>query len=62
MEFFADSGQSMKKFTWKNGFVKHYHLQYNPQSDHVEEITVVQAEEIKCGGLEIDMNWADKAK
>jgi hypothetical protein len=62
IEFFADSGQSMKKFTWKNGFIKTYDLRYNPQGDHVEEVVVIQAEVIKCGGLEVDFNWADKAK
>ena len=62
VEFFADSGQSMKKFTWKNGFIKHYDLCYNPQGDHVEEVVVIQAEQIKCAGLEVDFNWADKAK
>ncbi len=62
IEFFADSGQSMKKLTWKNGFVKHYDLRYNPQADHVEETVVIQAEELKCAGLDLNFNWHDKQK
>jgi hypothetical protein len=60
IQFFADTGKPMKKLTWKNGFVKHYNLRYNPQSDHVEEIVWIQAEEITCGGLKLNFEWADK--
>jgi len=62
VEFFADSGKSMKKLTWKNGFVHFYDLKYDPQADHVEEKVVIQAEEIACAGLKIDSNWADAPK
>ncbi|HVP38855.1 MAG TPA: type VI secretion system tube protein TssD [Candidatus Saccharimonadales bacterium] len=60
VEFFADSGKSMKKFTWKNGFVKHYDLHYNPQADHVEESITIQAEHIESAAVPVDFNWADK--
>ena len=61
VEFFTDDGKSMKKLTWKNGYVTSYDFRYNPQADHVEEEAVVQAEEVKCGGLEFKGNWADKS-
>ena len=32
VQFFADTGKPMKKLTWKNGFVKHYTLGYDPQA------------------------------
>lgn len=60
IEFFGDGGKAIKKLTWKNGFVKHYDLRYNPEADHVEETIVVQAEEINCGGLKVECHWADK--
>ena len=62
VEFFADTGKPMKQFAWKNGFVKHYDLGYNPQADHVEETVVIMAEQISCGGLVVDFNWPDKEK
>ena len=60
VEFFADSGKPMKQFAWKNGFLMSYDLGYNPQADHVEETVVIQAEEVTCGGLKVEMQWADK--
>ncbi len=60
VEFFADSGKSMKKVTWKNGFVMHYDLHYNPNSDHVEETVVIQAEHVESAGVAVDFNWPDK--
>lgn len=61
IEFFSDGGKSMKKLTWKNGFIHNYDLKYDALADHVEESVVIQAEEIDCGGLKINGNWADKA-
>jgi hypothetical protein len=61
IEFFGDGGKSIKKLTWKNGFIHSYDLRYNPEADHVEEVVVIQAEEVTCGGLKLNSNWADKA-
>ena len=61
IEFFTDGGKSMKKLTWKNGFIESYDLRYDPQADHVEEHVVIQAEQVTCGGVTANFNWADKA-
>jgi hypothetical protein len=61
IEFKGDGGKTLKKLTWKNGFIKHYDLRYNPEADHVEEEVTIQAEEVDCGGLKLNSNWADKA-
>ena len=60
IDFMTDGGKPMKKLTWKNGYVQDYALKYDPAADHVEETVVIQAEQIDCGALKLDLNWPGK--
>lgn len=60
VKYLDANGLEMKTLSWKGGYVRNYSVEYNDNSDHVEEVFVVEPETIAVNGEEHFFDWKNK--